>query len=89
MSPVLLELPSSPPCPPWQASCLLSYQLPPSGIWMWWCGGLTVQDSLLALAWAGLNCLWLYESLVRALAVPSLGGWVGAGRARAVRRVVR
>lgn len=66
----------------WSASLLnaqvkhaLAWQLPPRAFLAYWCGGLSLGEALLVLAWLALNGWWLGFTLHRNLdkAIDSLG----------------
>lgn len=61
----------------------LAWQLPPRAFLVYWCGGLSLGEALLVLAWLALNGWWLGLTLRRNLdeALDSLGWQERVGKA--------
>ncbi len=55
-----------------QAKRLVWYQLPPRGFWVWACGGLSVFDAAVIIAWTALNIIYVWQRV--AFIVPLFRG---------------
>lgn len=73
--PAVSRPPAALPPRPLQVKRALAWQLPPRAFLASWCGGLSVGDALVVLAWLAINAWWLGLTLRRNLdkAIDSLG----------------
>ena len=44
-----------------QVQSVISYQLPPRRLWLWWCGGLDCLDAFLVLTVCAITALWAQQ----------------------------